>query len=216
MPTIHGVNASPFVRKVRVVLEEKSVAYELNPVMPFGPSKEFLAMSPLGKIPVYQDGDFSVPDSSVISQYIERKHRTPALYPSNDESFAQALFLEEYADTKLVEVTAPVFVQRVINKLIMKTEPNEEIVKQALGERIPPVFDYLERRAPDGDGIIDGRFGIADIAIASPIVNFAHAGETIDAKRWPRFAAYVARVHARPSFKKLIEEEKAGFASLGR
>ncbi|MEZ4214971.1 MAG: glutathione S-transferase family protein [Myxococcota bacterium] len=214
MPTIHGVNASPFVRKVRAVLEEKGVAYELNPVMPFGPSAEFLAMSPLGKIPVYQDGSFSVPDSSVIAQYLERKHPKPALYPANDEAFAHALFLEEYADTKLIEVTAPVFVQRVINKMIMKIEPNEEIVRSALTERIPPVFDYLERRAPDGDGAIEGRFGIADIAVASPIVNFEHAGETIDAARWPRLAAWVARVHARPSFKKLIEEEKAGFAAI--
>ena len=146
MPTIHGVNASPFVRKVRVVLEEKGIAYELNPVMPFGQTPEFKAMSPLGKIPVYEEDGFSVPDSSVIAQYVERKHPTPPLYPASDESFATALFIEEYADTKLIEVTAPVFVQRVINKRIMKIEPNEEVVQQALSERMPPVLDWLESR----------------------------------------------------------------------
>ncbi|MEE2662594.1 MAG: glutathione S-transferase family protein [Myxococcota bacterium] len=214
MPTIHGVNASPFVRKVRAVLEEKGVEYELNPVMPFGVSDEFKKISPLGKIPVYEDSGYVLPDSSCIAAFIERKHPTPALYPENDESFGRALFLEEYADTKLVEVLVMVFVQRVINKLIMKGESDEALCRQVLTERIPPVFDYLESLIGSGNALVDGRFSIADIAVASPFVNFAHAGEEVDAARWPGLAAYVGQLHARPSFKKLIDEEQAGFASM--
>ncbi len=48
-------------------------------------------------------------------------------------------------------------------------------------------------------------------AVASPFVNFGHAGETVDTKRWPRLTAYLQRVHARPSFKALIEEERQTF-----
>ena len=33
---IHGVNASPFVRKVRVALAEKNIPYELKTLVPFG------------------------------------------------------------------------------------------------------------------------------------------------------------------------------------
>ncbi|NIR35171.1 MAG: glutathione S-transferase family protein, partial [Actinobacteria bacterium] len=47
---LHGVNASPFVRKVRVALIEKGIDYELIPVMPMGVSEEFKKISPLGKI----------------------------------------------------------------------------------------------------------------------------------------------------------------------
>jgi len=216
MPTIHGVNASPFVRKLRAVFEEKGLPYELNPVMPFAPTDEFLAMSPLGKIPVYEDAGYVLPDSSCVAQYIERKHPTPALYPADDEDFGRALFLEEYADTKLTEVLTTLFVQRVINKRIMKGESDEAICQEALAERIPPVFDYLESIVGDGGGeaIVGSAFSIADIAIGSPFVNFEHAGETVDAKRWPGLAGYVARVHARPSFSKLIEEERSAFASM--
>jgi glutathione S-transferase len=214
MPTIHGVNASPFVRKIRAVFEEKGLAYDLNPVMPFGTSDEFREISPLGKIPVYQDGDYTLPDSSCIALYIERKHPEPALYPADDEAFGRALFLEEYADTKLTEVLTTVFVQRVINKKIMKGESDESICRTALTERIPPVLDYLESLVGGGDGIVEGRFSIADIAIASPFVNFAHAGEKVDASRWPGLAAYVDRVHARPSYRKLIDEEMAGLAKM--
>ena len=88
------------------------------------------------------------------------------------------------------------------------------ICEEALTVRIPPVLDYLESLVGDGDGIIGGRFSIADIAVTSPFVNFSHAGESVDATRWPRLAAYLERARSRPSFKKLIDEEAAAFASL--
>jgi glutathione S-transferase len=114
----------------------------------------------------------------------------------------------------MVESMAPVFFQRVIVAKFMKGKPDENVVQDKLKNAIPPVFDWLETQVPDGDGIVGGRFSIADVALASPFVNFMHAGESVDAKRWPKLAAYVERIHARPSFKACIEEEKAQFAAL--
>jgi glutathione S-transferase len=214
MPKLHGVNASPFVRKTRVVLGEKGIAYELEPVMPIGVSDEFRRISPLGKIPCWEDGDFTLPDSSCICAYLERKFPDPPLYPSDAEQFGRALWYEEYGDTKVVEVLTTVFFQRVVQAKIMRQEPDEERVRHALAELIPPVFDYLEGEVGEGDGIVGGRFGIADVALVSPFANFHHAGETVDGDRWPRLTAYVERVLGRPTFKALIDEEKAAFASL--
>ena len=214
MPTIHGVNASPFVRKVRVAMEEKGLAYELEPVMPIGVSDEFKKLSPLGKIPVYQDGDFVLPDSSCIIAYLERVHPEPALYPSDAQQYGHALFFEEYGDTRLVDDLTAVFFQRVVRHKIMKQEPDEALVKVTLSERVPPLLDFLETQVGDGEGIVGGRFSIADIGIASPFVNFHHAGESVDSGRWPKLAAYLERIHSRPSFKSLIEEEKAAFAVM--
>jgi glutathione S-transferase len=73
----------------------------------------------------------------------------------------------------------------------------------------PTVFDYLEGEIGDGEYLVGGQFSLADIATASPFVNMQHGGETVDAGRFPKLAAYVERIHARPSFKALIEEEKA-------
>jgi glutathione S-transferase len=214
MPRLHGVNASPFVRKTRVVLEEKGVAYELVPVMPIGVSDDFRRISPLGKIPCWEDGDYTLPDSSCICAYLERKHPEPPLYPAEPESLGRALWYEEYGDTRLVEVLTTVFFQRVVQARIMKQAPDEERVRQALTDLVPPVFDYLEGEVADADGIVDGCFGIADVALASPFVNFDHAGERVDPDRWPRLAAYVDRILSRPSFKALVEEEKAAFGTL--
>jgi glutathione S-transferase len=53
-----------------------------------------------------------------------------------------------------------------------------------------------------------GAFSIADISVGTMFVNFDHAGEKLDAKRWPKLSAYVARIHARPSFKAMLDEER--------
>jgi glutathione S-transferase len=213
-PTIHGVNASPFVRKVRVAMLEMGLEYHLEPVMPIGVSDEFKKLSPLGKIPVYQDGDFVLPDSSCIIAYLERMHPEPALYPADDEDYGHALFYEEFGDTRLVDHLTTVFFQRVVRSKIMKQEPDEALVERSLTELIPPLFDFLEKKVSDADGIVGGRFSIADIGIGSPFVNFSHAGESVDAGRWPILATYLQRILSRPSFKSLIEEEMAAFAVM--
>lgn len=210
MPTIHGVNLSPFVRKARAFCAEKGIAVDNQPVFPGSPDPEYRKKSPLGKVPCYEDGDFVVPDSSVICAYLERTHPEPALYPKDAKEYARALWYEEYADTKLLEAVTPPFVQRVVNPKFMNQPADEAAVKKALTEDAPPIFDYLEEQIGDHEYLVGNRFSIADIATASGFVNFAHGGETVDAGRWPKLAAYVERIHARPSFKALIEEEKAG------
>jgi glutathione S-transferase len=214
MITVHGAGPSPFVRKVRVALAEKKLEYTLDPVMPFGPNPEFRKLSPLGKIPALTDDGATLPDSSVICAYLERKYPEPALYPTEPHAYGRALWFEEYADSAMVGVIGPkIFLQRVVNPMFFSKPCDDAVVQKAVDEELPPLFDYLESQLEGGDGIVAGRFSIADIAIGSMIVNLQHGGFGIDAARWPKLAAHVARVHARPSFKSLIEEERG---MLGR
>ena len=95
--------------------------------------------------------------------------------------------------------------------LIFKQESDETIVRNKIDLEAPKVFDWLESQIGDREWLVGTRFGIADLTVASQFVNFGHAGESVDGKRWPRLAAYQQRVHARPSFKALIEEERQSF-----
>jgi glutathione S-transferase len=206
MPIVHGANLSPFVRKVRVALIEKGIAYELKPLIPFGVGPEYKKKSPLGKIPLYEEGDFTLPDSSCIIAYLEKAHPQPALYPSDPKQFGRALWYEEYADSRMVEIIGGIFFQRVIRKNLMKQDPDEALVQKSI-ERLPEIFDYLEGEIGNNEFLVGNRFTIADLAVASPLVNLRHGGERIDGKRWPKLDAYSKRIHGRPSYKTLLAEE---------
>jgi glutathione S-transferase len=212
MPKVFGINASPYVRKVRVALAEKGIAYDLDPVIPVNVSDDFKKMSPLGKIPAFQDGDHTLCDSSIICVYLERKHPQPALYPGGAYEHARALWFEEYADTALAGVVGPkMFFQKIIAPAFFNRPTDEEMVKKALEEELPPMFDYLESQL-SSDYFVGNAFSIADIGVATQLVNFMHAGFKVDAARWPKLAGWNDRMRARPSFKQLIDEENA---SLG-
>jgi glutathione S-transferase len=210
MAVLHGAIASPFVRKVRVALAEKGIAYESDPIMPFGVSEDYKKISPLGKIPCYTPHEgCNIPDSSVIVAYLERTNTDNPLYPENPEDFARALFFEEYADSALVAAVGSVFFQRVVGPLFMNQETDEAVIADALENQVPPLFAWLEEQIGDNEFLVGGKFSIADIGIASPFVNFGHAGESVDAGKYPKLAAYLDRIHSRPSFKACIDEEKA-------
>ena len=64
---IIGSYVSPYVRKVLACMALKGVDdYEIDPITPFFGNDEFRRLSPLCRIPVLIDGDFSASDSSVI------------------------------------------------------------------------------------------------------------------------------------------------------
>jgi len=188
----------------------KGLPYDLVPVFPGSNDEAFRVISPLGKIPGYTDGDFAISDTSVICAYLEKLNPTPPLYPSDPETFARALWLEEYADTKLAESIGPkIFFHRVVNKKMMGKEIDETKVQRAIDEDLPPVFDYVESVVGDNDFAVGGTLTISDLSLATHFVNLNHAGETVDAKRWPKIVAYLEKHHGSPYFKQLIEEESA-------
>lgn len=213
MPKVYGVNASPFVRKVRIALAEKGIAYDLEPVIPVpGMRPEgYLKLSPLGKVPAFQDGSVTLADSSVIIAYLERTKPMPALYPSDPYAYARALWFEEYGDGGLSSLTGAIFFQRVIGPRIFQRPTDEAIVAKATDETAPPMFDYLEGEIGNGDWILGKQFTVGDIGLGTHFVNLQHADFMVDGKRWPKLAAYVKRFFERPSVKPLIQEEAAGF-----
>jgi glutathione S-transferase len=213
MPTVYGVQASPYVRKVRIFLAEKGIAYDLDPVIPFNVSDEYRKLSPLGKVPAFRDGDRTLSDSSVICAYVERTHPEPPLYPRDPYEYARALWFEEYGDGGLAPVIGPkIFFQRIVGPRFFGSATDEEIVQKAIQEELPPLLDYLDGQLDGGDAFVGGRFSIGDIGIVAQLVNLRHAGVDVDARRWPKLAHHFASACARPSVKSLLDEESA---SLG-
>lgn len=212
MSTLHGVNASPFVRKARIALKEKGISYTLNPVFPIGAGEEYRKISPLGKVPCYTtDKGDNIPDSSVIIAYLEKVQPKPALYPSEPVEFARALFFEEYGDSGLMGQIGPVFFNRIVGPRFMNKPADEAAIKQALEVGLPPLLAYLNAQTKDKRFLVGNSFSVADIGIVSPFVNFMHAGEDVDAKKYPYLTRYLANHFERPSIKELIDEERALF-----
>ena len=189
MPTVYGALGSPFVRKVLVALAEKGIKYDFEQLMPFNMSPENRKLSPLGKIPAFRDGDRTLADSSVIIAYLEKIKPEPALYPSEPYEYARALWFEEYGDGGLAPIVGgKIFFQRIVGPRFLNLKTDEAVVKKAIEEELPPMFDYLEGQLGSDDWLVGGPFHDRGRRHRNPVRQPAIR------RRWPRREA-MAEAH---------------------
>ena len=81
-----GHDGSPYVRKVRIVLEEKRMPYEYVYARPSQPGSPVPEYNPLSKIPVLvTDSGKSIYDSPVIVDYLDPLSCEPKRIPADME-----------------------------------------------------------------------------------------------------------------------------------
>ena len=208
---LHGAPLSPFVRKVMFLLSLSKTEYKLKVVVPGSVPDDFVNISPLKRVPVLQEDDWFQADSSIICHYLIESLSHDALtslIPTTAKLRAQMRWLEKFADYELApRLTFTVFRQRIIMPSLGKIA-DEELIERALSQQLPPLLDYLASQLGTQDYFVGDCFSLADIAITSQMVNFRHAGESIDHKKWPTLAAYFERMLVQPTWQTLVLREQ--------
>jgi glutathione S-transferase len=210
---VYGSTMSPFVRKVLAMAAEKGITVESKQIGLGSQDPEFRAASPFGKIPALVDGDFTLSDSSAIAHYFEAIHPEPNLIPTDPKARARTVWYDEFADTIFVACGGKMFFNRIVSPRFLGRPGDLAVADKAEAEELPPILAYLERTIPASGFLVEDRLTLADLAVASPFVNLAHAGCTVDAATYPRLAAYVAAILARPSFATIVTRETAALAA---
>lgn len=206
---IYGSSLSPFVRKTMVFAAEKGIDFELKPMQ----DPEFKAISPFGKMPAFRDGDFAISDSTAIITYLDAIRPEPNLIPSEPKARARTIWFEEFADTIVGACSGKIFVNRVVSPRFFGKPGDLAAADEAQRTEFPRLMDYLEAIAPASGYLVEDRFTLADIAVASPLATLMHGGCPMDAQAHPKAHAYVSRIWERPTFAKLLEQEKAMLAA---
>lgn len=226
--TLWGAKISPYVRKALVTLEEKQVPYHLIEILPTklllatkqDVPEAFSKVSPLGKIPAYEetsssdvskkDSSFALSDSGVIMEYLDQTVRKNPLRPVCPKTNASVTWFSKYADDVLAPITHKVLIERVVKPGVLKETTDEAAVKKMLNEELPVVFDFLEKTLAEDKRtwIANSKnFSLADIAVVSHLVTLQTANlnlEELIGKNRPHLLNYVKKVLDRNSFKKVM------------
>lgn len=209
--TLVGSVLSPFVRKVRVFLHEKSIEYAHEDLIPMLAPDAFSRISPLGRIPVLRDSSvddaWALPDSTAICGYLEKKHPEPSLYPQLPSDFGQVMWIEEYADTEFSNCIGQKIFGPLVVQTLLGSEPDKATPRRAFEKVLPGYLEYLESLLNDQDYFVAGCFSIADISVAVHFHNLKHAGFELDPTTYPGLSAFVDRVLARKSFTDCFRDE---------
>lgn len=203
---VFGGIASPYVRKVCLVLEEKGLPYELVQLAPHADHPAFRATSPFGKIPGFADGDYRLSDSSAIIAYIEARHPERPMLPAEPRARGRAVWFDEFTDTIFGASGLKILFNRFVAPKLLKLPFSEERALEGEAE-LPESLDYIESIVPEDGWLLGESFTLADIAVASMFRSLAYVGHDPKAEAHPRTAAWYARVGERPSWRKIAEVE---------
>ena len=205
---IYGSLVSPFVRKLLGFLGEKGIDFELKGVGIGDPDPGFRAASPLGKMPAMDDDGFLLADSSAIIHYLEAKYPEPALIPADPQDRGRVIWWDEFGDTVFAACSGKMFFNRIVAPKFLGREGDLAAAAQAEGEELPKLLDYLEGAIPASGFLVGDRLTLADLAVASPLMNFRHCGACVDAAVHPKIAAWSEAILSRPSMAPWIAKEE--------
>lgn len=191
-----GTHASPYVRKVRLVLLEKDIPHTYLVDAPREPGSQVAKANPLGRIPaLILDDDTCVFDSPVIAEYADTLNDSPVLIPRNDAlARMRVKRWEALADGIMDSAVA------VRNERIRSEEKQEAGNIDLHNLAITRALDHAAKQLGQRQWCEGAAITLADLALVSALIYL----DLRQAERdWrvaqPNIAAWFERISARES-----------------
>ena len=198
------VHFAPNSRAGRIIwlMEELELEYEVN-VMPFSKeglkSDEHRARHALGRVPVLEDGEVMIFESGAIIEYVLTRHKEGGLKPKTDSpEFPYYLQWFHYCEGMVM----PPMNQIVVQTILLAPERRDENVLKQAKNLLTKSLMMVNANLADKEYLI-GDFSAADLMLGHACYMSNRMGCVTDEMQYIK--DYVARISARPAFKKAIE-----------
>lgn len=185
-------------------LEELALPYELK-MLPFPPrafAKDYLALNPLGTIPLLIDGDTRMTESAAVLQYLATRYGPTPLAVSVDEpGYGAFLNWLHFGEATLT------FPQTLVLRY-GKLEPEARRSPQVATDYAKWFFGRLravEAAVAGSETLCAGRFTVADISVGYALLLADRIGLAKDFG--PAVAAYWERLQGRDGFRRAVSAE---------
>ncbi len=199
-------------RKIRLLLKEKDLAFELKTEKTWERREGFLRLNPAGEVPVLIEGDGTIiPDHRVIVEYLEEAYTESDFLGEGVHTRAEARRLANWFDEKFgEEVTENLVSEKIFKRFLKLGEPNSGVVR-AGHANIHYHLEYIAWLTERRRWLAGERFSIADITAAAHISTVDYLGDVPWSKH-PVAKDWYARVKSRPSMRALLADYLPGAA----
>jgi glutathione S-transferase len=198
-----GSFASPYVRKVRVVMAEKKLDYELIIENVWAPDTRILQSNPLGKVPclVMEDGG-AMFDSRVIVEYLDTLTPVCKLLPPNGRERAEVKCWEALADG----VADAAVLVRLERTLRPEGQQSAEWIQRQM-DKVHAGLKAMSSGLKDTPFCCGNHYTLADVAVGCALGWISFRFPEIDWRGdYPNLAKLFDKLSERPSFKDTIPQ----------
>ena len=202
---LYGHPFSSYTQKVLIALYENATAFEFRSLGPETPqhAASWQQRWPLRKFPLLVDGDRTVVESSIIIEYLQHVYPGPVrLLPAEPMATLEVRFLDRFFD---LHVMSPV--QHAVEGALTGLADRKQEALAEAASRLELAYAWLEGHLAGRTWAAAADFTLADCA-AAPALFYADWTHPI-AARHPLLRAYRARLLARPSFARAVDEARS-------
>lgn len=210
MRTLYHLWLSPFSRKVRIVLAEKKLPFEMVVEQVWDRRREFLALNPAGEVPVLVEPDKTVlAESWAISEYLEELEPNPNLSGRTPHERAEVRRLTAWFDRKFDrEVSDRLINEKVMKRFLGLGEPDSRDIRAAQ-KNIHTHLAYITFLAERRHWLAGEEMSLADIAAAAHISCVDYLGD-VPWGEHPVAKTWYMRIKSRPSMRAVLADRIPG------
>lgn len=197
----------PFSRKVRLLLGEKGIGYDLVRESPWAQRDEFLDMNPAASTPVMVDTERNVTliDSQAICEYFEETVEKFPLISGGAAGRAEIRRLTAWFDQNFYgDVVAPLLHERMRKRIVDRAAPDARVLREAM-KRANTHMDYTDYLLDHRNWMGGATMSLADISAAAHLSVADYLGG-IDWVGHEQTRRWYAGFKSRPSFRPLLSE----------
>ena len=212
MPRLCGFPLSNYYNKVRIAAREKGVALEEDPGCRPSQNDEFIARSPLGKVPFLEVDGTTIAESQVICEYLEDAYPGKPLYPR--EPVARAKVRELIA---VLELHVELVARRLYRQAFFGGTLSDE-AKKSVEKELAKGLRALKALAKFSPYVAGSELTLADCAafVHLPLVSLSTKivlGRDFLDDLAP-VKPYLKMIGQRPAFASVNEDRKAAQAAM--
>ena len=192
-----GSLASPYVRKVRIVMAEKRLEYQLELEDVWAPNTSIHDANPLGKVPclIMEDGG-ALFDSRVIVEYLDTLTPVAKLIPPNGRERAEVRTWEALGDG----VCDAAILARLEHSQRPAEQQSQKWIDRQMG-KVHAGVSSMSRALADKPWCNGHAYSLADIAVGCTLGYLDFRFSSIDWRSpHPNLARHYEKLAARPSF----------------
>jgi len=210
MRVLYHLPLSPYSRKVRVVLSEKRLPFELRLEKVWQRRPEYLELNAAGTVPtLVEDNGLAVPDSNVICEYLEEAYPDTPLIGRSLAERIEVRRLVAWFDGKFAqEVTRNLLGEKFMKRLAGRGEPDASAIRAGYAN-LKPHMEYLGWLAETRKWLAGAAISLADFAAAGHLSALDFAGD-VDWTMSESAREWYARMKSRPSFRAVLADRVPG------
>lgn len=210
MRVVHHLPLSPFSRKVRLVLAEKRLPFELRLEKAWERRPEYLELNPAGTVPtLIEDNGLVIPDSTVICEYLDEAYPDSNLMGRTLAERVEVRRLAAWFDGKFAcEVTQNLLGEKHMRRMTGRGNPDAAAIRTGY-VALRYHMDYIGWLAETRKWLGGATLSLADFAAAAHLSSLDFIGD-VDWSLSQAAKDWYARVKSRPSFRGLLADRVPG------